>query len=282
MISTSTDLIKKESIAELTAHRDRAIELYGRAIDLLMEASKALNMAAPGNKYSIVEPNDFRWIETEQHARELVESLTKRVDQKVWRYLLDASGLGSLMDRTAKDEFHAQIEKNPPAATLDNVCATMLTKASEAGTIFERGLIEAFRKLDKSYRTNSTFKIGNKIVMKGALSAVDSKWKSLRHWAFYRKADDELLDIERTLSILDGNAPCGRMSGVVAAIDTATRDGEDHAETEYFSVRIFMNGNLHVTFKRSDLIEKANIIVAKHFGATVGAPKKDDRKKRAA
>lgn len=273
MISTSTDLIKKESIAEMLAHRDRAVQLYEQAIKLVIEANKSLQRAVPG-AHSPIERDDFRWLGDVRQQDELTKSLTTRIDQSVWRHLLKASGLGSLMDRTAREAFEDQVEKNPPAATMDNVCATMLNKAAEADKIFERGLVESFRKLDRAYRTNDSFKVGKKIIMKGALTQTDSKFPKHRYWNHYARRDDDLFDIERTLHILDGKAPCDRYAGIISAINKAPQDGKTEAETEYFHVRLFANGNLHITFKRLDLVEKANRIIAKHNGSAIPSTKR--------
>lgn len=45
------------------------------------------------------------------------------------------------------------------------------------------------------------------------------------------------------------------------------------AETAYLSIRTFKNGNGHVTFKRPDLVEKMNKIIAKHYPGALPAPK---------
>jgi len=37
------------------------------------------------------------------------------------------------------------------------------------------------------------------------------------------------------------------------------------AENDYFHLRWFKNGNGHLTFKRADLVEQMNRILAKHY-----------------
>ena len=45
------------------------------------------------------------------------------------------------------------------------------------------------------------------------------------------------------------------------------------AETEYLSIKCFKNTNAHITFKRLDLVEKMNKIIAKHYPGALPAPK---------
>ncbi len=40
-------------------------------------------------------------------------------------------------------------------------------------------------------------------------------------------------------------------------------------EDDYFSIRYFQKGTGHITFKRPELIDKMNDIVAKHFPAAL-------------
>lgn len=78
---------------------------------------------------------------------------------------------------------------------------------------------------------------------------------------------DQLDDLERILSLLAGRSiPEARNS-------LATRIGEKLSmdrrqagyEDELFEIRWFKNGNLHVRFKRQDLVQKMNRILAKHY-----------------
>ena len=44
--------------------------------------------------------------------------------------------------------------------------------------------------------------------------------------------------------------------------DNPAKDVYDDA---YFSIRYFQKGTAHLTFKRSELVEKMNDIIAKHY-----------------
>ena len=44
-------------------------------------------------------------------------------------------------------------------------------------------------------------------------------------------------------------------------------------EDDYLEVRTFKNGNGHVTFKRPDLVEKMNLILARHYPNALAAPR---------
>lgn len=44
-------------------------------------------------------------------------------------------------------------------------------------------------------------------------------------------------------------------------------------ENEYLQIRVYKNGNGHVTFKRPELVDRMNLIIAKHFPGALPAPK---------
>lgn len=46
---------------------------------------------------------------------------------------------------------------------------------------------------------------------------------------------------------------------------------KDVYEDEFFSIRYFQKGTAHLTFKRLDLIERMNDIIAKHYPGMLAA-----------
>lgn len=41
-------------------------------------------------------------------------------------------------------------------------------------------------------------------------------------------------------------------------------------EGDYFRVRIFKNGNLHIWFERDDLLQSVNLLLAEYYGEAIG------------
>lgn len=285
MISTSHELIKKESIAELIAHRERAIELYRSAAALLVEANKSAKLAFPSQSYGGIGRNDADFIAGASNPdciEKFVEIATREMDKSIWRHLVQSTGLGELMDKRARNEFHEANDKRPAPATMDNVCATFFQKSAEAPEIFNRGLVNAFSRLAPGYKTNSAFKIGPKMIMDRAFDLNVWRDKGVTHkslwWRHSSGSGDELADIERVLLLLDGKKPLeNRSGGIVGVIQQRNNEKQRTAETEYFSAKWYEKGSLHITFKRLDLIEKANRIIAKHFGETI--PDEESRHK---
>ena len=56
-------------------------------------------------------------------------------------------------------------------------------------------------------------------------------------------------------------------------LDACAKVADPDAADAYMSVRSYRNGSGHVKFKRPDLVDRMNLIVAKHFPGCLPAPK---------
>lgn len=265
-------LVRKESIEELCGHRSRAIDLYRQGAELLEEATKAHSRAVVGKGGYIQSP------ELRSHhnnrvsgADEFVAAMTRQIDQDMWRGFINGTPIGSLMDREERDKFEKEVEKSPPSATPENVKATLERLAGESDTIFRRGLVNAFAKLCRDYKSNDGFKIGERTVLTyGAVYEKLMDWFRLGH-----NREDELRDIDRVMHVLDGKPAPDYQQGLVATLRQAMYDFRKTRKTEvttpYWRCRFFKNGNMHLWCLRDDLRDKANKLIAEHFGETLGA-----------
>lgn len=78
---------------------------------------------------------------------------------------------------------------------------------------------------------------------------------------------DQLADLERMLHLLDGKPiPNNRGDITTQLMDHVSLQKASHIyEDDYFSIRYFQKGTGHITFKRPDLVDTLNNIIAKHY-----------------
>lgn len=94
---------------------------------------------------------------------------------------------------------------------------------------------------------------------------------SYNQWGFtlnhsYRR--EQLADLERMLHLLDGKPLPDNRSDLTTRLYEYIRANPQMAkvyEDEYFSIKYFMKGSAHLTFRKPGLVETMNDIVAKHF-----------------
>jgi hypothetical protein len=270
--------VRKDSLEELIGHRNRALELARQGILLLAEAEQAAKRAAPMEAYAgfvreVMERCGYALthIEGDDHRSErdaLAEAMKvarKNVDEHAWQSLQRLSGLRNLMDSQATKDFAKQLAENPPEFTADNITATYMQLAAESGDIFERGLVNVFQGLNvRKYKTNSAFSIGKRVVLTHVLGTFHSGWNH------YANGRETLADLDRVFHVLDGKKPPEGGNAADAMEHAYRREKASEFDSIYFSARMFRgNGNVHLTFKRLDLVNKANDIIARHFGAAL-------------
>lgn len=260
-------IVPRATIHEIEAHRAHALSLYAEAFDALALAGRTAALAAPSGHWSLPSltlPGQ-QWRSSRD---EFLTGVRQIVDRGIWEHLLLSTGLERLMDRQEREAFREQVKADPPEATADNCFSTMERLVGDADLIFKRGIANAFSKLDRRFRSHDGFKIGSRLVLSYAFDSYGS-------WS--RHHDETMRDVERTFYVLDGKEQPDRSAGIVGAIDTERRAGpclERHAfeaESDYFRIRAFKNGNAHVWFKRDDLLDRVNLLLADYYGASLGA-----------
>ncbi|EKO9317676.1 DUF4942 domain-containing protein, partial [Escherichia coli] len=147
--------------------------------------------------------------------------------------------------------------------TLDNVLATFRHLNASKMQTFEHGLIDVYRKLSWDYRTNNPCRLGKKIIIENLLY----RWSNGRV-TLDCSGREALDDLVRPFCLLEGrNVPDFR-SSIGAQYGEFLGNGDNVGELfegEYFTVRGYQKGTVHIVFKRPDLVEKLNDIIARHY-----------------
>lgn len=258
--------VKSVSIDKMVMQREAVLERFRRALELLTEAREIASEAGVGfprlkldeQRYSIYDMLD------PDPKREVQEKIQKIVDSGGWHHLMNESGMRSLMDAKAREEWDKSLQDgNFPLFTLENIMSTFESLHGSRDDIFERGVIAVFKSLSWSYKTNRPFAFGKRIVITYLRGEVKGSGKSLGY--VNHNAGDKLDDLVRVFSVLDGKPEPDHRNSMYHAISTAKDLTCRDVDTEYLQIRCFRNGNGHITFKRPDLVEKMNKILAKHF-----------------
>lgn len=211
------------------------------------------------------------------------------IDRQAWQYLMSESGLRTFMDAETRRKWDDQLEKRGyyqsrkgvepiPPLTVANVEATFRSLHAERGMMFERGVISCFKRLSWDYKTNNPFRFGKRIIINYLFTVYSPHDPKTRMMHLRHEATDELDDLVRVFSVLDGKPEPDHRQGVYDCI--RKYEGPLHsapqrmeAEHEYFHVRWFYKGSGHVTFKRLDLVDQLNAIIARRFPGALPAPR---------
>ncbi|MEQ8349821.1 MAG: DUF4942 domain-containing protein [Sneathiellaceae bacterium] len=274
----STALVPRATVQVILARRSQALTLYedahaalATAADALAAARSAAAAAAGGGT------NSYSWqgreerksfiasLDVPQRA-DFMATAQRITDIDIWAHLVELTDIERLMDKQAKDELRTQLQRDVPEPTADTVYATLERFALDAGTIFRRGIANAFSGLDRRFRSHDGWKIGGRVILTRMFD--DNGW-----WNYHSNTRDTLVDIERAFCVLEGLEQPAHYAGITGAIENARRGSwgarQTEVASEYFTVRIFKNGNAHLWFRRDDLLRQVNKLLAEYYGEVI-------------
>lgn len=283
----TTQLASRAQIDEITAGRDLAISKWVEAYDTHHALVEAASTCCVGGSIVLSAPTEDRWsdvsltraflktgsvteydrktgIRSERPARDIfIEKITHEIDRRCWSNLLDSMGFDQLLDRQAREELRKAMAESPAPFTTDNCAATFGNIWDNRRNLYLRGIANTFMALDRRFRSHDGFKIGGRLIINRALS------EGLSYWVDYNRRDT-LRDVERVFRELDGLGPCPEAHSIAKQVLDHRGDTPKLVQGQYFRVRVFGNGNIHLWFERKDLLVEVNKLLAEYYGEVIG------------
>lgn len=266
VLTDHTDVICSTSIERIVTGRNTALAEIETLIQQLNDIS-ALTSSVGGGKSNEWGVRQYRydcWLMDKPETA--IKAINRNIDRSIWKDLMNKSGMLALMDAQARDEWYNSLEKDDiPAVSEENILSTFEQLHQSKAEVFERGIINVFKGLSWDYKSNSPCKFGKKIIVDGLVQ--------YDRWGFHfrhGRRREQLADLDRMLNLLDGKPVPENRNDLSVRLDAHIC--KQHAsvyEDEYVQIRYFQKGTGHIIFKRSDLIDKMNGIVARYFPATL-------------
>ncbi|EOV7882100.1 TPA: DUF4942 domain-containing protein [Yersinia enterocolitica] len=270
VLTGHTDVICSTSIERIITLRNTALVQIEALIHQLEDISAITHSIGGGIARDWAMRQDFRtgcWFM--EKVETAMKVITCNLDRCIWRDLMKKSGMLSLMDAQARDQWYRNLEgDNIPAVSEANILSTFEQLHQSKGDVFERGVINVFKGLSWDFKTNNPCKFGKKIIVTGLVKC--DRWGFGLNWGRRR---DQLADLERMLFLLDGKPIPDNRGDITIRLMDHIKDNPstDVYEDEFFRIRYFQKGTAHLTFKRLELIERMNDIIAKHYPGMLAA-----------
>lgn len=264
LLTDHTDVICSTSIERIVSGRNAALVQIEVLMQQLGDVSTLTRSIGGKTALDWAMKQDFRcgcWLMEKREAA--MKAITRNLDRSIWRDLMKRSGMLSIMDAEARDQWYRSLEGNDiPAVSEANILSTFEQLHLNKGEVFERGVINVFRGLSWDFKTNSPCRFGAKIIVTGLVKC--DRWGFGLNWGWQR---DRLADLERMLMILDGKPVPDNRADVTRRLGDhidANRHNNQY-EDEMFAIKYFQKGTAHITFKRPELVDKLNEIIARHY-----------------
>ncbi len=266
VLTDHSDVISSTSIERIVTGRNAALAEIETLIQQLDDIS-ALTSSVGGGKSNEWGVRQYRydcWLMDKPETA--IKAITRNIDRNIWKNLMNKSGMLALMDAQAREEWYNSLEKDDiPAVSEENILSTFEQLHQSKAEVFERGIINVFKGLSWDYKSNSPCKFGKKIIVDGLVQ--------YDRWGFHfrhGRRREQLSDLDRMLNLLDGKPVPENRNDLAVRLDAHI--SKQHAsvfEDEYVEIHYFQKGSGHIIFKRSDLVERMNDIIAKHYPAKI-------------
>ena len=270
VLTDHNELICSTSIERIVTGRDAALSLIEILIHKLDDISR-LTSSIGGDvaeHWAMRQGHSFDcWLM--QPVDKAMPVITCNIDRSIWRDLMLKSGMLTLMDAESRSQWAKNLEEGDlPAISEANILSTFEQLHHNKQDDFERGIINVFKGLSWDYKTNNPCYFGKKIIVNNLVK--HDRWGFSLNWGWRR---DQLADLERMLYLLDGKTIPDNRHDVSIRFMNFVRDNPHQQvfKDDMFTIRYFQKGNGHITFKRLDLVEKMNDIVAKHYPGALPA-----------
>lgn len=234
----------------LTARQD--------AMRLIEGSHRTLQMAE-----EVLAPFGHNLMPFEAQLRESLDRIRKELDGRMWRRAMDLTGFMQLMDAEEVKKFENSLFPSPAEFTDANVRATFVDLQIRSEEMFRRGVFNVFRHLSDDYRRNRAepFRIGSSIVMRSMVRPSFRRGLCISD-SMNSYASNTLNDIDRVVKTLD------KQRFVPRSLEFAMNEVFENRgvyEDEYYRAKSFKNGNLHLEFKRLDLLDLLNEQIADYY-----------------
>ena len=263
VLTDHTDVICSTSIERIVTGRNAALAQIETLIQQLDDISTLTSDIGGGktNEWGVRQYRYDCWLMEKPETA--MKAITHNIDRSIWKDLMNKSGMLALMDAQARNEWYNSLEKDDiPAISEENILSTFKQLHLNKGEVFERGVINVFKGLSWNFKTNSPCRYGRKIIVNGLVKY--DRWGFGLNWGWQR---DRLADLERMLMLLDGKPVPDNRADVTRRLGDHI-DANRHApryEDEMFVIKYFQKGTAHITFKRPELVDKLNDIIARHY-----------------
>lgn len=187
-----------------------------------------------------------------------VDRAVERMRRDAWRVVVERLELRRMMSIARFGELEKQIKDGEvPALTEENVHAFVNQHVSDLPTMIGEAVAEVFEWLRphrSEYKTNTELEVGERVVLS---YMVESDWCGGYRVSYGR--EQHVIALENVFSALDGKGSVAKTH--FGRLGDAIRESKTgRGETEYFEFKCWKNRNLHLRFKRLDLLDRFNRI----------------------
>jgi len=263
-----TEIVKRGNIGEIVKAYQSAVKKIDSAYLTLTEAEEELKEAfAVSGKYDTdfgVLPGQYKGYT--ENVGDHLKDVKDAIKRKAWRCLYHSLEIDRIASIKRRDEISEKLEKGDmPEITIENIYEVMETLNQNINEFARESVMEVYNWMRpytdgyemtkyKTNQKNATFELGKKIIK---TQMVQTKYGGGYHVNYYN--EKYLVAMDKVFHMLEGKSMMDN-SYRSPLIDAINSSESNTVETDYFFCRMYGNCNLHIEFKRMDLVKEFNAI----------------------
>jgi len=270
-----TGLIPEINVANVARAYEIAREMVKEAYQKLEEADKILKNTFGDKTYITAMPDNYHYKQ---------EGVLNNMNKQAWAQFIKWINIESIMSAKDAQELTNKIynsgnsydiyngkKHDLPEFSYEELQNTIMSAIQNSNEIFKKAIAEVWDMCTPGKHTygqmlktnkNNGAEIGKYVILENMVEGHYYHQKDLKHthWRINHKQEKMLHQLDKVFHLLDGKQYDPRGNTLVARITTTSTD-INVVETKYFTCKLFFNENLHMVFKRPDLVAKINASV---------------------
>lgn len=248
----STGMITRETIQVMVDQYHVALAEFEQGFDMLQQGQDRLEQVF-GKHYRSYSPLVESYGISHHRSK-----APQRIQRTAWRTIIQRIEIHKIISTKRKKELDEMLESGDlPPLTVDAIYDTLNGIGQNLNELAMESVAEAFeflRPWRSEHKTNERWFVPNKVIL---TSMVSRLWKS---WTISHYREQNLIVLDRVFHFLDGKLISDDNSYRSQLVDSirGTSTEIDTGTTEYYEWKAHKNGNLHLKFRRLDLVEALN------------------------
>lgn len=267
--------IENDNLPVVRSTITEMVQVYLKVNEAITAALGVLKTAE--ETFSAAFPDSYFRIEQSKLHLDRPSDTREELKKQAWRSLVKKMEIRRILSIKRSAELDKQMETGEglPEITEVNILAMMEGTLNNAGQFLEEAVTEVFDwlrpkkvKWGTNYKTNDEFQIGRRVILKWV---VEQNYCQVGGFRVNYQREKELTALDNVFHALDGKGQLKTYHGPLwEAISKSGPQGT--GQTDYFKFRACINRNLHLEFRRMDLVNKLNAIAG---GNRLRAPKQE-------
>jgi hypothetical protein len=274
-----TDLVSYTSADEMAAvYRDATAKIRAAIIELGEQSRRLGEAFQSESRYDFGIGLNFRGNREGDCSEKTADDIIARMKLTAWAAIIAKLNIRRLMSSKRIEELDAALEigsrrhyssdqprQQWPDLTTENIRGIAEGYAMSATEFLEEAVREEYDfwrpnrdSHDGHYKRNSEWHLPRRII-RGWI--VEGSYRRETPFRCNYSNQAHVTALDSIMHMLDGQGPVKEYKGELVSAIEMSADGK--GETKYFKFRCYKNRNLHLEFKRLDLLELFNQIAAR-------------------